>query len=146
MTKNEAIDSLVEEFRRDLEESYDNIRRKYITGNGTRARFEYYASIVSEYFNIPKDTLLSKSTRKREYTYARKLLWFICRTGKTSIPYSFSALGENTGGYNHATVLYGIRTTEELLDYDNTFRFDAKTVISSLEYSLEKQGRKWTIK
>lgn len=147
MNREEAIEALVDGFRRDLEQSYDRLSKKYITGNGTEARFNQYAYCVADYFNLPKDELLSRKTRKREFSYARKLFWFICRTGETALPYSLSAIAEKSGGFDHATVLYGIRTAkDELLEYDAAFLFDSKAVIKNLDYTLEKEGKKWTIK
>ena len=46
MTKAEAINALVDGFRRDLEESYDRLAKKYLAGNGTEARFQQYASVI----------------------------------------------------------------------------------------------------
>ena len=147
MTRDEAIEALVDGFRRDLESQYDRLAKKYLAGNGTEARFQQYASCVADYFNLPKEELLSRKTRKREFSYARKLFWFICRTGKTALPYSFAAIAEKSGGFDHATVVYGVRTAnDELLEYDAAFRHDAKAVVKNLDYELIKEGKRWTIK
>ncbi|MBO7623651.1 MAG: chromosomal replication initiator protein DnaA, partial [Bacteroidales bacterium] len=74
--------------------------------------------IVCEYFNITRDTLLSKS-RKRNIVQARQIAMYMSRT---LINCSLSTIGTELGGKDHATVLHACSTVSDLMSTDKTFR------------------------
>ena len=73
---------------------------------------------VCDYFNITKDTLLSKS-RKRQIVQARQIAMYMSRN---LINCSLSTIGAETGGKDHATVLHACTTVTDLMTFDKTFR------------------------
>ena len=74
---------------------------------------------VCEYFNITRDTLLSKS-RKRQIVQARQIAMYECRN---LIPNcSLSTIGAELGGKDHATVLHACTTVQDLMSTDKAFR------------------------
>lgn len=74
---------------------------------------------VCEYFNITRDTLLSKS-RKRQTVQARQIAMYLSRN---LIPNcSLSIIGSETGGKDHATVLHACTTVSDLMSTDKTFK------------------------
>jgi len=75
--------------------------------------------VVCEYFNINKDTLLSK-TRKRQIVQARQIAMFMSRNLITNC--SLSTIGSELGGKDHATVLHACTTVSDLMSTDKTFK------------------------
>ncbi len=75
--------------------------------------------VVCEYFNITRETLLSKS-RKRQIVQARQIAMFMSRNLIRGC--SLSTIGMELGGKDHATVLHACTTVSDLLETDKTFR------------------------
>lgn len=73
---------------------------------------------VCEYFNITKETLLSKS-RKRQIVQARQIAMYICRN---NLNCSLTTIGAELGGKDHATVMHACTTVTDLMSTDKTFR------------------------
>jgi len=76
-------------------------------------------NMVCEYFNITHDALVSKS-RKRQIVQARQISMYLCR--KLIANCSLSAIGTETGGKDHATVLHACSTVSDLMSTDRIFR------------------------
>ena len=73
---------------------------------------------VCEYFNITRETLLSKS-RKRQIVQARQIAMYICRN---NLNCSLTTIGAELGGKDHATVMHACTTVSDLMSTDKTFR------------------------
>ena len=75
--------------------------------------------VVCEYFNITRETLLSKS-RKRQIVQARQIAMYMSRNliGGCSL----STIGMELGGKDHATVLHACNTVSDLMSTDKMFR------------------------
>ena len=75
--------------------------------------------VVCEYFNITRETLLSKS-RKRQIVQARQIAMYMSRNliGGCSL----STIGMELGGKDHATVLHACNTVSDLMSTDKLFR------------------------
>ena len=73
---------------------------------------------VCEYFNITKETLLSKS-RKRQIVQARQIAMFMSRS---LVGCSLSTIGAELGGKDHATVLHACNTVSDLMTTDKLFK------------------------
>lgn len=75
--------------------------------------------VVCEYFNITRETLLSKS-RKRNIVQARQIAMYMSRNliGGCSL----STIGMELGGKDHATVLHACNTVSDLMSTDKMFR------------------------
>ena len=74
--------------------------------------------VVCDYFNITRDTLLSK-TRKRQIVQARQIAMYMSRN---LINCSLSTIGAEIGGKDHATVLHACTTVNDLMSTDKSFR------------------------
>ena len=74
--------------------------------------------VVCEYFNITRDTLLSK-TRKRQIVQARQIAMYMSRS---LINCSLSTIGAEIGGKDHATVPHACTTVADLMSTDKTFK------------------------
>lgn len=75
--------------------------------------------VVCEYFNITRETLLSKS-RKRQIVQARQIAMFMSRNHINGC--SLSTIGMELGGKDHATVLHACTTVSDLMTTDKTFK------------------------
>ena len=75
--------------------------------------------VVCDYFNITRETLLSKS-RKRQIVQARQIAMYMSRNliGGCSL----STIGMELGGKDHATVLHACNTVSDLMSTDKMFR------------------------
>ncbi len=74
--------------------------------------------VVCDYFNITRDTLLSKS-RKRQIVQARQIEMYMSRT---LINCSLATIGAEIGGKDHATVLHACTTVTDLMSTDKAFK------------------------
>ena len=74
--------------------------------------------MVCDYFNISRETLLSKS-RKRQIVQARQIAMYLSRN---LVGCSLSTIGAELGGKDHATVLHACTTVSDLMSTDRTFR------------------------
>lgn len=91
---------------------------KYVKSNNKEISIDYIQKIISDYFDIPVDTINSK-TRKREVVQARQLSMFL---SKKYTKASLSTIGLNCGNKDHATVLHACRTINNLKDTDKQFK------------------------
>ncbi len=79
---------------------------------------EMIKNIVCDYFNISRETLFSNS-RKREIVQARQIAMYMARN---HINCSFSTIGSEIGGKDHATVVHACSTVSDLVSTDKSFK------------------------
>ena len=96
-----------------------NITEKIISEEQDEITIDKVQSVVCEYFNITRDTLLSK-TRKRQIVQARQIAMYMSRNLITNC--SLATIGAELGGKDHATVLHACTTVSDLMSTDKTFR------------------------
>lgn len=90
---------------------------------------EYILSIVSNYFNLTSDEILS-SKRTQEISYARHIAMYLMRefTG-LSLP----RIGKELGGRNHATIINGINNIKDSMEKNEDTKKIVEELISNLE-------------
>ena len=79
---------------------------------------EKVQKIVCDYFNITRDSLLSKS-RKRQIVQARQIAMYMRRN---LVGCSLTTIGAELGGKDHATVVHACTTVSNLMSTDKIFR------------------------
>ena len=84
--------------------------------------------IICDSFGIEKENLL-KRRRWREVVEARYFLFWY---QKTKLKHGISQIGRNSG-FDHATVIHGFNTVNDLMQTDKIFREKAETAIRNLE-------------
>lgn len=90
---------------------------------------DYIQKIVCDYFNMPTDSLQSK-TRKREIVQARQIAMYFSKTLTKS---SLASIGAQIGNKDHATVLHACKTVNNLIDTDKHFRVDVEEIEKRLK-------------
>ena len=91
---------------------------KFVKNTVHEISIYYIQKIVCDYFELPLETLKSK-TRKREVVQARQLAMYFSKSLTKS---SLSAIGAHCGGKDHATVLHACRTVNNLMETDKKFK------------------------
>lgn len=93
--------------------------------------FNEYAERVCELFSISKRSLFDKS-KKREFSDARFLLYYLCHRRRIKPCYIERYMKENGYVITHSTILYGVREVtkrvEEDSDYSSIVRDIERTV------------------
>ena len=106
------------------------ITEKIVGEDISTVTIEKVQASVCDYFNITRDTLLSKS-RKRQIVQARQIAMYLSRT---LIPNcSLATIGSEIGGKDHATVLHACSTVTDLMSTDRVFKkyvTDIKTILT----------------
>ncbi|MFO8086380.1 MAG: chromosomal replication initiator protein DnaA [Bacteroidales bacterium] len=90
---------------------------KYVKNTSKEISIDYIQKIISDYFNIPIEMIVSK-TRKREIVQARQLAMFFSKRYTKS---SLATIGLHCGNKDHATVLHACKTVSNLVDTDKQF-------------------------
>ena len=99
--------------------------------NDPHVNTEYILSVVANYFNVTSDEILS-AKKSQQIAYARQIAMYLIREF-TSL--SLPKIGQELGGRNHATILYGINSIKKSME-DNE---DTKKVIDELIKNLENR-------
>ena len=84
--------------------------------------------VVSSYFKIDQDALLSDS-RKKEIVYARQLCWYLMRT-KYNLKYQ--KIGDIFGGKDHSTIMHGCEVFEADFNSNSTTRKNVENVLRKM--------------
>lgn len=105
--------------QKDSVELAERITEQLIGEEQNELSIDKVQDAVCEYFNITRDSLLSKS-RKRQIVQARQIAMFLSRN---YIPgCSLSTIGAELGGKDHATVLHACNTVSDLMSTDKAFK------------------------
>jgi len=144
--EKELIEGLVDEFRNTLIIKFESTKALTMNAHGAESEFHVYASCVADYYCLDKNKMLHTGNRFSDVKTARQMLWWLCRTGESALPFSLSRLGIMSGGFNHATVIHGSRVIDNDILYDQPTRRDVKAIASLLGYDIEKFGMSYTTK
>ncbi len=87
--------------------------------------------LIEDYFEVN----LSEKTRRREVVQYRYLYYSLAYTHAVD-GRSLRSVGETVGGFNHATVLHGIRQYENLYQYDRTYKSLVRPFLMDIEQEL----------
>ncbi len=102
---------------------------KLVKNTHKEMSIDYIQKVVSEFYNIPIDLMLSK-TRKREIVQARQVAMYFSKNLTKS---SLATIGSRIGGKDHATVLHACRTVNNLIETDKRFRLQIEEIEKRLK-------------
>lgn len=91
---------------------------KFIKNNTREITIDYIQKVVSDYFNVPIELLISNS-RKREAVLSRQFAMFF---SKKLTKQSLASIGFQCGDKDHATVLYACKTISNLVETDKRYK------------------------
>ncbi|MGM9831404.1 MAG: chromosomal replication initiator protein DnaA [Paludibacteraceae bacterium] len=97
-----------------------------VTNNDTT--LENITAMVCQHFNVPEKVLFAK-TRKREVAQARQVAMYLAKKF-TDKP--LAEIGLHMGNRNHATVLYAIKSVNDMMSYDTFFRRSVQQLENAL--------------
>ena len=84
--------------------------------------------VISSYFKIDQDTLLSDS-RKKDVVYARQMCWYLMRT-KYNLTYQ--KIGDIFNGKDHSTVMHGCEVFEADFNSNASTRKNVENVLRKM--------------
>ena len=87
--------------------------------------------LVEDYFNVD----LSEKSRKRELVHIR-FLYYHLAYHYAADGTSLTAVGNTIGGFDHATVLYGLRQYKNLYEFDKPFRRRVNPFLNEIEEEI----------
>lgn len=90
----------------------------FIKNANKEISIDYIQKVVSEYFGLTVDTMISK-TRKRNIVQARQLTMYFAKNHTKA---SLTTIGLQCGNKDHATVLHACKTVLNLIDTDKEFK------------------------
>jgi len=138
-----AIELLVDQFRQRLIENHKDLINYATAINSSEEKFKTYVKVIADYFCIEPEKITGKRSRLTEIKRARHILWWLCRTGESNVKWSLSKIGQKTcleRAFDHATVLHGVRTIGNDIDYDPATKQDLKAIVECLGFRLVKNG------
>jgi len=145
----EAIEVLVDQFREKLINSHNEISKYAFAVNSSEEKFSKYVNAIADYFCINAKDITGKRSRLTDIKKSRHILWWLCRTGDTNVKWSLSKIGQKTceeRPFDHATVLHGVRTLGNDIDYCHVTKQDVKAIVECLGMRLVKVGSSWQAK
>lgn len=112
-----------------------NVIRNFVTQINKEITLDFIKSLVAEHFDVPVDKLGGK-TRKRQFVIARQLSMYLAKnlTGK-----SLKAIGQMFGGRDHSTVIYSIKTVQDLMQTDLVFKDTVAELEKKIKLSLNEK-------
>lgn len=90
----------------------------FIKNANKEISIDYIQKVVSEYFGLTVDAMISK-TRKRNIVQARQLTMYFAKNHTKA---SLTTIGLQCGNKDHATVLHACKTVLNLIDTDKEFK------------------------
>ena len=90
--------------------------------------------IVSSYFKLDQDTLLSDS-RKKDVVYARQMCWYLMRS-KYNLTYQ--KIGDIFNGKDHSTVMQGCEVFESDFNLNSSTRKNVENVLRKMGKSIDE--------
>ncbi len=112
-----------------------SVIRNFVTQINKEITLDFIKSLVAEHFDVPVDKLGGK-TRKRQFVIARQLSMYLAKnlTGK-----SLKAIGQMFGGRDHSTVIYSIKTVQDLMETDLVFKDTVSELEKKIKLSLNEK-------
>lgn len=112
-----------------------SVIRNFVTQINKEITLDFIKNLVAEHFDVPVEKLGGK-TRKRQFVIARQLSMYLAKnlTGK-----SLKAIGQMFGGRDHSTVIYSIKTVQDLMETDMVFKDTVTELEKKIKLSLNEK-------
>jgi chromosomal replication initiation ATPase DnaA len=145
MTKQEkeAVEVLVDAYRKELIEDIKRRKRMSLTNN-SNDKYEYYRDCIADYFGMSKQKAFNIKSRQETVIFCRHLLAWFCRVGETSIPFSMQYLSELIGYKTHSSVHHSLNEMEARLCFTHNDRVVTNNILEMMGYELVKENDRYT--
>ncbi len=122
--------------RREIDvELAKEVIRNFVTQINKEITLDFIKNLVADHFDLSVDKLGGK-TRKRQFVIARQLSMYL---SKNLTDKSLKAIGEMFGGRDHSTVIYSIRTVQDLMETDLVFKDTVSELEKKIRLSLNEK-------
>jgi chromosomal replication initiator protein len=108
--------------------------KNFVSEINKEVTVENIQKLVADHLQIPVDNLFGK-TRKRSIVIARQLSMYLA---KTMTDRSLKNIGDVFGGRDHSTVIYSIKTVQDLMETDNYFKETVLELEKKIKNSLRE--------
>ncbi|MEY3367389.1 MAG: chromosomal replication initiator protein DnaA [Bacteroidota bacterium] len=105
-----------------------DVVRNFVTQINKEITLDFIKNLVADHFDVPVEKLGGK-TRKRQFVIARQLSMYLA---KNLTDKSLKTIGEMFGGRDHSTVIYSVKTVQDLMETDMVF----KDTVAELEKKI----------
>ncbi len=112
-----------------------DVVKNFVTQINKEITLEFIKGLVAEHFDVPVEKLGGK-TRKRQIVIARQLSMYLA---KNLTDKSLKTIGEMFGGRDHSTVIYSIKTVQDLMETDMVFKDTVSELEKKLRLSLNEK-------
>ncbi len=109
--------------------------RNFVTQINKEITLDYIKGLVADHFTVPVEKLGSK-TRKRQFVIARQLSMYLA---KNLTDKSLKSIGEMFGGRDHSTVIYSIKTVQDLMETDLVLKDTVAELEKKIRLSLNEK-------
>jgi chromosomal replication initiator protein len=106
--------------------------RNFVNQTSREVTIEYIQNLVCDHLQVGLDKVKGQ-TRKRSVVVARQLSMYLA---KQHTDKSLKAIGDAFGGRDHSTVIYSVRTVQDLIDTDQIFRETVTDLEKKLRMSV----------
>lgn len=113
-----------------------DVIRNFVTQINKEITLDFIKNLVADHFKVPVEKLGGK-TRKRQFVIARQLSMYLA---KQLTDKSLKAIGEMFGGRDHSTVIYSIKTVQDLMETDLVFKDTVAELEKKIRLSLNEKG------
>jgi chromosomal replication initiator protein len=96
-------------------------------------------SIISEYYQVNKVSILRSKSQKREFVKLRQITHYFC---KKYTELSLSCIGVHIGSKNHATVLYSDNTVKSFYSFDKQYIKEIDDIDKRISKKIKKKIQK----
>ncbi|MCB0522109.1 MAG: chromosomal replication initiator protein DnaA [Saprospiraceae bacterium] len=109
--------------------------RNFVTQINKEITLEFIKGLVADHFDVPVEKLGGK-TRKRQFVIARQLSMYLA---KNLTDKSLKSIGEMFGGRDHSTVIYSIKTVQDLMETDLVLKDTVSELEKKIRLSLNEK-------
>ena len=109
--------------------------RNFVTQINKEITLDFIKGLVADHFSVPVEKLGGK-TRKRQFVIARQLSMYLA---KNLTDKSLKSIGEMFGGRDHSTVIYSIKTVQDLMETDLVLKDTVAELEKKIRLSLNEK-------
>lgn len=108
-----------------------SVLKNFVKEDKKEVTLDFVQEVVAEFYKVDLELIQGK-TRKRKVVVARQTSMYLA---KQFTDLSLKAIGSAFGGRDHSTVIYSIKTVEQLMDTDSQYEKEVQSIIKKINLS-----------